>query len=117
MSAEKDLGDAIQGHAPLVAIVGQAVYLDEVPSDQAKPYVVYSRQTTRVERNLLGDIIDRRDIFDVQCVGTSRAQSLQIRALVEDAVVLAGHPPPEMPADYDPATDAEIESVTVEWWT
>lgn len=117
MSAEVDLRAALLAWAPLVGLAAGGVWIDEVDEEAPRPYVVFTKQSSRVERGLDGSIHSEATRFDVQCVGEGREQSLALADLVRQALEAVDQPPEDFAAGYDPENDIEAEVVSVDWWT
>ena len=118
MTAETQLGNALQANVLLAAIVGTKIHLDEVPEDLARPYILFAKNgVSQIDRALDNTVLHRSDPFAVTCVGKTRAQAIEMRALVETALVAVNQPPAETQSAYDETMDAETETVLVDWWT
>ncbi len=118
MSAEHELRAALVAWAPLVAVVPAArISVDSVPPGTARPYIVFVKQRSVRHGGLDGSVHARQTSIDVQIVGSSREQALQVRDLVETALDAQDVPWEDNSSGYDPDTDVEAEVLSVDWWT
>lgn len=121
MSTEADLRAALVAHAALVAALPageRAISVDAAAPDAARPYVVIAKQASEPVFGLLGDaLLGNTDVVDLQVVGSSRANAIAVRELVQDALLAAGRPWASAGAAYDSENDLEAEVVTVHWLT
>lgn len=116
MSAESDLRAALLAHAPLVAAVPAArISIDAAAQDQPRPYIVFSVQTAEPTWGLGNALLGVVTSIDIQIVGRTRAESIAVRELVQDALLAAGWPWVRTTAGYDAENDIEAEVVSVNW--
>jgi hypothetical protein len=118
VSAETQLRAALLAHAPLVAVVPAAsISIDAVLPTAARPYIAFSKQSTTRDLGLGNALLGTTTTLDVQCIGNSRAQAIQVAELVVAALDAAGQPSEQASAGYDADNDIEAEVVTVNWIT
>ncbi|RZI79483.1 MAG: DUF3168 domain-containing protein [Rubrivivax sp.] len=115
-SIEVDLRAALLASPTLVALVSGRVCIDEVPEDAPRPYIVFAKQSGNVDRGLDGKVHHETARIDIQCVGESRSQGIQLADLVREALEAVDQPPDDFAAGYDPENDIEAEVVSVDWW-
>lgn len=116
MSVEAELRAVLVAHAPLLAVVPAArIAIDAVPQDQARPYIAFSTQTSEPTFGLSNALLGNITSIDIQIVGTTRAQAIAARELVQDALLAAGWPWVRTTAGYDAENDIEAEVVSVNW--
>ena len=116
MSAEADLRAVLLAHAPLVAVVPAArIAIDAVPQDGTRPYIAFSTQTAEPTFGLSNALLGLVTSIDIQIVGATRAQSITVRELVQDALLAGGWPWVRSTAGYDAENDIEAEVVSVNW--
>lgn len=114
MSFEADLRQALLAHAPLVAVVPAArISVDLVEQGVDRPYIVLNKQREEPDQGLDNTVFGTDYTFDVQVVGTTRANAIQVKDLVRAALRAAGIPPDEGVGAYDPDFDLEVETITV----
>lgn len=114
MSVEKDIRDALTAHAPLLAVVPAAsIALDLVEQHTSRPYIVLSKTRDDEDSGLDGTVFGIDYGFELQIVGTTRAQAIAIKPLVRAALRAGGFPPDEGGAGYDGDNDLEVETVTI----
>lgn len=118
MSAADDLRTTLLAHAPLVALVGQRVRQDMGAEKDAFPFVVFRQTADEPERGLDGSLHARREIFQVESWGETRAASATVHRLVEDALSAAGlWPTAADPDALDPDVGARAGVWNVEIWS
>ena len=118
MSAEADLRALLLAHAPLLAAVpATRISIDAVDPDVVRPYIAFSKQAGTPAFGLNNTLLGNTDTFDLQCVGSDRANAIAVRELVMAALVAGGLGWVGASAAYDPDNDLEVEVVTVDWVT
>lgn len=118
MSAADDLRTALLAHAPLVARVAQRVRQDMGAEADAFPFIVFRQVADKPERGLDGSLHARREVFQVESWGKTRAESAEIHRLVEDALSAADLWPDEAdPEALDPDVGARACVWTVDLWS
>ena len=117
MSAESELRALLVADVDLLALVPQSrISIDAVSQGLARPYIAFSKQSTEVSYGIGGQAHARRTTIDVQVIGASRANAIQVRERVELVLAAAGVPPENVSAGYDAENDLEAEVLTVDWW-
>jgi hypothetical protein len=97
VSAESEVRAALVAHAALIAVVPAArISADAVEQGLARPYIAST--------------------IDIQCIGSDRAEAIEVRDLVRDALSAAGLPSDRGSAGFDPDQGLEVEVVTVDWF-
>jgi hypothetical protein len=102
MSAAEDLRAALVAHAPLVSLVGARVREDAGDENDTYPYIIFRQTGNEPIRGLDGSLHARVETFQVESWGTTRAQSMQVHALVEEALM-------EADIECDPADANELD--------
>lgn len=116
MSAETDIRAALLAYAPLVAVVPtKRISLDMVTQGFPKPFIVLTKSGDVTTFGLNNSILGRVVTIDIQCVHTDRKSAIQVRELVESALLAASWPWSQITAGYDPDQGLEVEVVTVNW--
>lgn len=115
-SIEADVRAALLALPALAALVSTRVCIDEVPEDAPRPYIVFAKQSGNVDRGLDGVVHHETARIDIQCIGESRAQGIELAGLVREALEAVDQPADDFSAGYDPDNDIEAEVVSVDWW-
>jgi len=114
MSVESDIRAALIGYAPLTALVPEArIALDLVEQDTPRPYIVLSKVRDDEDLGLDGTVFGVDYGFELQIVGTSRANALQVKTQARAALRAADFPPDDGAAGYDGENDLEVETVAI----
>lgn len=118
MSAESELRAVLIAHAPLVAAVpATRIAVDTADADSPKPFIVFSKESDTPQWGLDNTLVGRHVVLSVQVVGSSRSNAIEVRELVEEALMAEGIPWSGGNGGYDPEADIEAEVLTVEWIT
>lgn len=118
MSVETDLRAVLIGYAPLTSVVPAVrISIDAVEQGAPRPYIAFAKQSQQRELGLSNALLGAITAIDIQCVGASRKQSLEIQGLVYDALAAYGQPAESGGAGYDADNDLEVEVVSVSWVT
>lgn len=114
MSPEVQVRNALLAHAPLLALMpAERISVDLVDADAPRPYIAFSKQGVQRDRSMSGQLLATITNIDVQCVGASRTNAIEVADLVVAALEAAGMPPDGGSAGYDPELDIEAEVVSV----
>lgn len=117
MSAESEVRDALLAHAPLLAVVPAArISIDAVDSGLLRPYIAFSKLQRSTELALDNTNLGSSTQIDLLCVGTNRANAIDVAELVRTALATAQMPSDRGAAAYDAENDLEVEIVSVDWW-
>lgn len=112
---EDNFRDALLAHAPLAALVGDRVAVDEMLPGQ-RPFVIFTRSRTQTTRDLSGTVVDQRVVFAVQVWGDSRDQVSEVADEVEAALAEADQAWDGRASVYDDELELEGETLEVDWW-
>jgi hypothetical protein len=116
MSAESDLRGVLIGFGSLTSLVpASSIGLDAALQDTPRPYIVIGKQSNLDDLGLDNTVLAQTDTFDIQCVGTDRANAIAVKDQVKAALRASGIPSDRGTAGYDPELGAEVEVVTVDW--
>lgn len=114
MSAETEVFAALDAAAGVHAIVGNRIYPDLRPQDDALPAVVYRRSGTSHESTIHGEVYLRRAQIDLDCIARTRASAEAIADAVEAALIAAAMMPVDRAGGLDPDTRDYFVRVTIE---
>lgn len=114
----EDLRQVLADHAPLVAMVGQRIRADLARAEDELPFVVFKRASFEKVTGLDGSVHARRDTFQIECWGKTRADSSTLADLVDDALRAGDLDPDESdPDSIDPEVGARAVVLNVDIWT
>ncbi len=116
MSFSAQLLTLLKADAALALLVSGRIYSDRAEQTSEKPFIVYALASTQKEVGLSGTVMARKDIFEVQCWGSSRAQVEAIVTEVERIFEADFRLITDVQSGYDPEVAAESTSLTVDWW-
>lgn len=118
MTAAEDLRAVLVAHVPLAALVQQRVRFDTGNQDDIYPLIVLRQVGNEPIRGIDGSLHCRRESFQVESWGETRAQSAAVHAVVEDALSAADMAPEPADADaLDPDVGARACVWNVDIWT
>jgi hypothetical protein len=118
MSAAEDLRAALVAYAPLVSEVGDRVREDTGNEDDDYPFLVFRQTGNNPIRGLDGSLHARAEDFQIESWGATRAQSMAVHALVEEALLEADlECDPADPNAIDPDIGARAGVWNVRIWT
>ena len=101
MTPEESLTIAIQASAPLIAVVGTAVYPDFLRQERDLPGIAYLRQDTEYFPTIHDAGTATRTTFEVYVMARSRTDSVTIGDLFETAMRTAKHYYSNRRAEFD----------------
>jgi hypothetical protein len=125
MSAEQDLRTDLLAHAPLVALItpgeSKRVAADKVEAGITRPFIVFTRRSTRRDTTLMGEVLAGWPVFELQCWGDTRAQAEALADATEAALAASTREPYGIPVEdrssaYDGELDLECVVLVVEWF-
>ena len=118
MTPAEQLRAVLLAHTPLAALVGQRVRADLGHEADVYPFVVFKRASFEKVTGLDGSVHARRDTFQVECWGETRAESSDLADLVDDALRAGELDPDESDPDaIDPEIGARAVVLNVDLWT
>lgn len=117
MSAESEVRAALLAHGPLVAVVPAArISIDTVDPQLPRPYIAFSKPQRTDDLSLSGAVLAVTSQIDLMCVGSNRANAIEVAELVRAALIAAQMPSDRSASGYDAENDLEVEIVTVDWF-
>jgi hypothetical protein len=117
VSAESEVRDALVAHAALIAVVPAArISVDAVDQGGVRPYIAFASQGYSADLGLDNTLHATATTIDIQCIGSDRAEAIEVRDLVRAALSAAGLPSDRGSAGFDPEQGLEVEVVTVDWF-
>lgn len=123
MSVETDFVDALDAHAPLVALVGENISKNAVAQDADLPLVVYS-VSHEPHRGLDGTVHATQSTFQVECWGADGDAAIEVADEVEAALLAhdQAHPTASVAvitraAIYNEELKLDGEALVVDWWS
>lgn len=117
MSAEADLQTLLSGAAGVTAIASTRIAQDRAEQGWARPFVIYTRADTDIQKGLDGTILSTKLTMEVQCWADTRIVADSLADACTTAIDAGdyGDVVGRSPA-YDSDLDLEATLLTVEWW-
>lgn len=115
MSAESDLRALLLADAGVSALVGSRVRAGRAEEDDARPYVVFSREDTEREETLSGEVVSETAVIAVECWADSQGQADAVADAVDAALRAVFQPVANRSTDYDGQLDFSVTVLTVRW--
>lgn len=116
MSLDTDLRAALVGNEGITALVGTRIVADRMEEGAARPFIIYSRESTQYETTLDGTVLAERATFDVQCWADTRASAEAVANAVRVVLDAGQRPILSRVSGYDADLDLEATLLSVEWW-
>lgn len=116
MSAETDLYAALAASTALAALVGNRVYPDAIPEDQAPPAVVYQRANTSPVTTIGGQTLAEEVRFSITSWARTRATADAAGDAIIAALDTVSTPYADRSAGIDTETGLFATSVEVDWF-
>jgi hypothetical protein len=116
MSPEETFIATLAAAAPVTALVGTKVYIDESPQETEAPFVVFERSDTDAMMTIHGSVAANRTTLRLGCFSETRAEAEAIANAIIAALVPAGFIIEGRAGDFDPETGAYVTVVEVSLW-
>lgn len=116
MSAESDLYTALSGWPGLAAVVGNRIYPDAIPENQALPAVVYVRASTAPTRTIGGLLVCEDIRFSLTAWAKSREAAAAVADQISAALEAAGNPAADRSGGYDEQVGLFAASIETDWF-
>jgi len=117
MSSETVLTAALKAAAGVTSLVAQRIYPDNVPQEQAPPYVAFTRSGTEYLSSIHGPILGEKASLEVWCMSSSRKDAEAIADAVQAASVAARFAPTGRRAEYDNEAELWGAVLSLDHWT
>lgn len=117
MSAETTLNAALKAAPAVTALVGQRIYPDNVPQEQAPPYVAFTRSGTEYVGTIHGTVVGSKASLEVWCMSSSRKEAEAIADAIETAAAAAKFIPTGRRAEFDSEAEMWGAVLSVDFWS
>lgn len=115
-SPEESLRLSLSTDPGVIALVGDKIYPDELPQEQALPAVVYGRVSTEPIYTLNNTHAATRSRLQAVCWARRRNDAETLADAVMVAALVDGYPTLARSAELDPTTEAHAVTLEFDMW-
>lgn len=116
MSAESDLYAALTADVALAALVGERIYPDAIPQDEALPAVVFASRA-EPDFGLDNTLLATRTVISIGCWGATRTSATAVADAVKAVLVAQDLTWSGPDNGFDPEVGAYSATIDTDIWT
>ena len=117
MSAETELYAVLAAASGVTALVGNRIYPDDIPEDQAMPAIVFGRAGTEDVDTIGGQRIGEFATLQIAAWAVTRTTAKAVADAIRDALIAAGHNPANRASGYDGELGLHADNMQIRWFT